>query len=239
MTVVPVLTISDASVKFGGLTVLSGLNLVVERGSLLGLVGVNGAGKTTLLNVIGGQIRLRTGSIFLDRRNITDAKECVRARFGVGRVFQESRLWPTLTIADHFKLATRSAINKVGSDVADAIALVELHDGARLGTVDELTLLDRRRVELALSFSRKPSVLLIDEIAAGLNATESASLYGYIASALKLQIIRAAVVVEHKLDLLTAYATEVALLANGRIRERIAVKGGVEAGKLSKHFFSR
>lgn len=231
----PILEIRNARLAFGGLTVLAGLDLTVEKNFMLGLVGTNGSGKTTLLNAIGGQLALDAGSVQLNGRDITRKEVWARAHLGIARVFQESRLWRPLTIGEHLLLAPKSGQSE--SDVADILSLLELTDEVTVARPAMLTLMTRRRVELALSLLNRPSLLLVDEIAAGLNAAESHLLYGYIGESLKRKIVGAVVAVEHKLDILMSYATDIALLDGGKIARR--VPAGQNSAWLSETLFPR
>lgn len=210
----PVLELRGITKAFGGLQVLRSLDLRIDAGDIFGLIGSNGSGKTTLVNVVGGQLAPDRGAIIFDRRDITAEPVWVRAERGIGRIFQESRLWPTLTASEHFALAARKRM------ALHALSLVELSERLLAQRPTEIRLLDRRRIELALAFTRRPALLLVDEIGAGLPNDEAQHLYGYIKQAVTNRMAGAVIAIEHRLELLLSAATEIGLLEDGRIADR-------------------
>lgn len=217
-----VLEVIGVHKTFAGIHALNNLAIVLNEGALFGLVGQNGAGKTTALNVIGGPATPDIGLIRLNGTDIGTLPVWQRAALGLGRTFQESRLWSDLTVKDHFLVAAkvlRSFRERSRSSLGDIQALTEIPD-AMLGRMPgEMRLLDRRRVELALAMLNASNLLLVDEIGAGLDAEEARTLYLLIERMVGERHARAAIIVEHRLELLAAFATEIGLIEDGHIRE--------------------
>nr|BFF18504.1 hypothetical protein GCM10025730_20250 [Promicromonospora thailandica] len=103
----PVLEVTGLGLTIGGARILSGIDLTVGRGELVGVIGPNGAGKTTLFNLVSGIYRPTSGRVLLAGRDVTAASVAVRARAGLGRTFQTSSLFPRLSVAENVRLATQ------------------------------------------------------------------------------------------------------------------------------------
>jgi ABC-type branched-subunit amino acid transport system ATPase component len=234
------LEIDSVRKTIGRLEILAGVNLVLEEGAMFGLVGANGCGKTTLLNVISGFAIADVGRIRLAGREIGASRTWLRASAGLGRTFQSSRLWADLTVREHCVVASRAARNRQparsAEDMLDRIGLSRELMTARPG---QLRLLDRRRVELALAMLNAVHVLLVDEIGAGLNNEEARLLYRVIAEMVRQRRPQAAILVEHRLDLLIEFAGEIGLLEQGVIALRAHPDQGPEVRRLSDRMFSQ
>jgi branched-chain amino acid transport system ATP-binding protein len=208
-----VLELRGITKKFGGLQVLGGLDLRIDAGEIFGLVGANGSGKTTLVNLVAGQLAPDRGVVIFVGRDVTSESVWVRAE-GIGRIFQESRLWPTLTVSEHFALAAREPM------ALDILSLLEFSQHLLPRRPTEIRLLDRRRIELAIALSRRPTLLLVDEIGAGLHDDEAQRLYRYIGQLVTSHLTGAVMIIEHRLGLLQSTATQIGLLEDGRIAHR-------------------
>ncbi|MBB4261359.1 ATP-binding cassette domain-containing protein [Bradyrhizobium sp. CIR3A] len=210
-----ILVLSGLSKAFSGLMVLENLDLSLHHGERLGLVGENGSGKSTLLDLISGFVQPDAGSLTLGSLSIVEWPPWRRAASGVGRTFQDSRLCSNLNVGDHLALAARPA--------GAGYRLHQLKKEAKFrwpeATTEpgNLSLLDRRRLELLLAACMARRVLLLDEIGAGLDAFEAASLYGYIKAIIEGGLVGAALMIEHRLDLLRDFATRFSLLEGGRV----------------------
>ena len=171
-----ILTVSSASKRFGGLLAVDDLDIALNDGELLGLIGPNGSGKTTAINLISGALRLSAGAIFLDGEDITRRPAHDRARLGIARTFQMVRILPSLTIAENVMAGgVFGHSRKWGKDLDDAArALLERVGlgGDPAAPVDALTYIDKKRLELARALMSDPKVVLLDEWLAGLNPTE-------------------------------------------------------------------
>jgi branched-chain amino acid transport system ATP-binding protein len=205
------------SVAFAGLVALEDVNLRLERGSILGLIGANGAGKTTLVNVITGYQRVRRGSVSLDGREITQLAPHKRARLGLGRTFQAGRLFARLSVRENVEAAAvgggmrRSAARNKAREVMELTRLshlAELRSGA-------LPYGDERRVALARALACSPRYLAVDEPAAGMNERESEELLELIADMREREGL-GILLIEHDVGLVMRLCDRVQVLAGGR-----------------------
>jgi ABC-type branched-subunit amino acid transport system ATPase component len=233
-----VLEVFSVRKAIGRHAILAGLALVLEEGVIFGLVGANGCGKTTLLNVISGYGIADVGRILLAGREIGALPAWVRASAGLGRTFQSSRLWPDLTVREHCLVASRAARNgRVARSPEEMLDLIGLSKELMSARPAQLCLLDRRRVELALAMLNAVHILLVDEIGAGLNNEEARSLYRVITEMVRQRRPRAAILVEHRLDLLIEFASEIGLLEQGVIDVRAHPDQEHEVRRLSDLLF--
>lgn len=212
----PVLALRDIRCAFGGLGVLNALDLDLLPYSIVGLIGGNGAGKTTLLNAINGFLLPQSGSIRLCGRDIASMAAYERSALGIGRIFQESRVWPEWSVAEHLSMV---AANAQASRLQELRQIAPGPDVATAGA-GTLSLFQRRKLELALAAILGSEVLLVDEIAAGLSRSEAEVLYAEVIRLVQGGLCRSAIMVEHKIDLLVSYTTELCLLENGHVSER-------------------
>jgi len=169
------LEVKGLSVSFGGLHAVSDVDFVVREGEILGLIGPNGAGKTTLFNLITGFIRPDSGQVILDGRTITGVQPPNKiCRKGIGRTFQLVKPFNNLTVLENVMVGGLSRSKDVERVEAESLAIVGL-----LGLADyvdvaalNLTLSNRKRLEIARALATKPKLLLLDEVMAGLNPKE-------------------------------------------------------------------
>jgi branched-chain amino acid transport system ATP-binding protein len=171
------LKLRGVSRSFGGVRAVREVDLDVAEGEILGLIGPNGAGKTTLFNLVTGMVLPTAGSIsFLDRE-ITRLDPASRCKLGIARTFQLVRPFPRLTVLQNVAVgriygrrpaASRRAAEAESESILDVVGLADRpHLLAR-----HLTLVDRKRLELARALATYPTLLLLDELLAGLNPTE-------------------------------------------------------------------
>ena len=183
-----VLAVHSITVDFGGVRAVDHVDLTVSPSEIVGIIGPNGAGKTTLLNAVSGFVECG-GSVELHGRDITGLLPYQRARLGLGRSFQDARLYPTMTVRDTLAAAFhathrsgffsegfgfRSARREEADVVARAEALCEVVDLRRYLDlrISELSFGTTRAVELAWLVAQQPAVLLLDEPASGLQQSE-------------------------------------------------------------------
>ena len=182
------LEIVELTVRYGGLVAVDGLSLAAPLGRITGLIGPNGAGKTTTFNACSGLVRPTRGRILLHDHDITRAGAAARARRGLGRTFQKSELWPSLTVEENVALGREAAMaggnvfhqltarpgdgEVVHESVDHAIALTGI-DALRERQAARLTSGERRLVELARSLAGSFDVILLDEPSSGLDPTET------------------------------------------------------------------
>jgi branched-chain amino acid transport system ATP-binding protein len=178
--VTALLAVDRLSKRFGGLTVVDQLSFEVAEGDAVGIVGPNGAGKTTLLNLIAGDLRADSGSVALGGVDVTRRSAHVRCHLGVGRTSQIPRPFDGLTVFENALVGSTFGSSRAqrssNSRSVEAIAVGALE---RVGMVDRantpagaLTLLERKRLELARALATEPRLLLLDEIAGGLTEAE-------------------------------------------------------------------
>ena len=171
------LELDSVSKDFGGLRAVNRVSLAVRAGEILGLIGPNGAGKTTLFNMIAGAYRPSAGRVLLRGEDITRLGVHQRCNRGIARSFQLVRPFPDLTVLENVAVGRvygRDAVwNRRRAD-ADALALLERVGlgGRAQVAAKHLTLVNRKRLELARALATRPQLLLLDELLAGLNPTE-------------------------------------------------------------------
>ncbi len=216
----PRLEVRDVNVRFGGSLALSDVSISAEAGCVTGLIGPNGAGKTTMFNVISGLQSVSAGRIRLDDRDITKLSPTKRARQGLGRTFQRLELFTMLSVRDNIRVAadihrgwSRSKVD-VAAQVDELIERVGLTEVADL-RVTAVPTGQARLVELARALACDPSVLLLDEPAAGQNAAETerfAELLRELAAG-----GMAVVLVEHDVQLVVDVCDTIHVLDFGRL----------------------
>jgi branched-chain amino acid transport system ATP-binding protein len=184
--VTALLSVDRLSKRFGGLTVVRELSFEVAEGDAVGIVGPNGAGKTTLLNLVAGDLRADSGSVWLDGVDVTRRPAHVRCHLGIGRTSQIPRPFEGLTVFENVLVGstfgsgrtrrTRRQRRPATASSVEATAVAALE---RVGMLDRadvpagaLTLLERKRLELARALATDPRLLLLDEIAGGLTEAE-------------------------------------------------------------------
>lgn len=178
----PILQINDVRKYFGGVKAVDGVSLQVARGTVHALIGPNGSGKTTTLNVLNGIYSATSGSITFDSTDITSMSPHERAGLGIGRTFQNIRLFPTMSVVENVMIGAQRANNPIepGREALrqralSALKFVEMADKAEL-IVQNLPYGHQRLVEIARALAGHPRLLLLDEPAAGLNQTEKKEL---------------------------------------------------------------
>lgn len=162
---------------FGGLCAVQAVDLSVSEGEILGLIGPNGAGKTTLFNLITGVYRPHSGRVFFAERDITRLGPADRCKQGIARTFQLIRPFPHLSVLDNVCVGCvygREPVRSRRQAESEALTILD-----RVGLADRadqpahsLTLVDRKRLELARALATHPRLLLLDELLSGLNPSE-------------------------------------------------------------------
>ena len=185
----PLLDVRDLTVRFGGLTAVSGVTFQVTRGTIHGLIGPNGAGKTTAFNLISGMIPQSSGTVSMDGQTLDGLPTWGRTQRGLARTFQNIRMFREMSALEnvmagahlrtseslpsivfrlpHFRLQERRAVK----DARDILDCVGLSDQANRPGGD-LPYGDQRRLEIARALASSPRLLMLDEPAAGMNPSE-------------------------------------------------------------------
>jgi len=171
---VTLLEVSGLQKRFGGLLAVAGLDLVMASGEMLGLIGPNGAGKTTVFNLLSGFLAPDGGEIRFGGRSVVGLKPHEICRLGMARTFQIVRPFPQLSVLDNVQVAALARHPAMPAAREAARAVVERVGLGPRGSelAGGLTLADRKRLELARALATEPALLLLDEVMAGLNATE-------------------------------------------------------------------
>ena len=209
---------SNVVKRFGGVTALAGVDVELGEAEILGLIGPNGSGKTTLVNCVSGVMRMDAGAVTLGGSRITRARRTRRARSGMARTFQTPRLFREMTVRENVAVGLTAATRRRSGGqplVAALLARLGLADVARQ-VVSSLPYGYQRRVEVARALAGAPSVLLLDEPAAGLNDVETADL-----RRLLLEIRKddgcAILVIDHDMNLILNVSDRVQVLDEGRV----------------------
>lgn len=207
------LRVEDLSVSYGSVQALDGVTLeVAQRGVLHGIIGPNGAGKSTLMDAITGRRKPTRGRVVVDGQDITSRSVTWRRRAGMSRSFQRTSIFPGLTVREQLELVASQLGEPDLDEIVDAFelrdALDEPADGIAYG--------DQRRVDIALAMIGKPSLMLLDEPAAGLSTTETVSLFEHLRKLVQHRNVTA-LVVEHDVEAVFRFCDQVTALDLGRI----------------------
>jgi branched-chain amino acid transport system ATP-binding protein len=216
----PILRVDRVSRNFGGLRALNEVTLEIPRGSIFALIGPNGSGKTTMFNVVTGGLAPTTGSVTFQGHEIGGARTHDIVRLGIGRTFQNIRLFTRMSVFHNVWVAVRASRDGDGrSQSRRVMDLLELTGLAarRDDLVEKLNFGEQRRLEMARALAGEPSLLLLDEPAAGMGRPEKERLAEDI-RALKARGLTI-FLIEHSMDLVMGLAERIAVLHFG---EKIA-----------------
>jgi ABC-type branched-subunit amino acid transport system ATPase component len=205
------------NVRFAGLTALKEVDLAVERGEVVGLIGPNGSGKTTLLNVMSGVLRPTAGTLTLDGESWSAGSPERSARMGIRRTFQNIRLFEDMTVLETVEVPA-AALGKRRDRLRAAVAaLEELQlEQYRNRMAEELPYGLQRRLEIARAVAGEPAFLLLDEPAAGLNRAESDELVRTILT-VRDRLGCGVLLIDHDLRVITAACGRVTVLNQGLV----------------------
>jgi branched-chain amino acid transport system ATP-binding protein len=214
----PLLALNAVSKSFGALRVTDAVTLGVEEGEALGIIGPNGAGKSTLFNLITGNLRPDAGTVTLMGRDVTRVSPMERCLMGVGRSFQIPQPFDSLTVFENLVVAATHGRGlperEVTADCAAILHQTELLPRAN-ATAGSLSLLQRKRLELARAMATGPKLLLLDEIAGGLTEGECAALVDTIRAVHATGVT--IVWIEHVLHALTSVVSRLVVLDFGKV----------------------
>jgi len=222
----PVLQTVGLHKRFGALVVANHIDFRLEPGARHALIGPNGAGKTTFINLITGRLLPSAGRVLLGGQDVTMLSQAERVRRGLGRTFQINTLFRGLTVLDNAALAIAER-DAAGGDMfrgasvrrrvlEQAYALLErlrIEQDALI-RVQELPYGKQRLVEIAIALGLAPTVLLLDEPAAGVPSAESATILEMMEQ-LPQEI--AVLIIEHDMELVFRFARQITVLVQGRI----------------------
>ena len=212
--------------NFGALEVAHNIDFTLKRGARHALIGPNGAGKTTFINLITGVLAPSSGQIILNGQDITGLGEAERSRCGLARTFQINQLFRGLTVLENVVLAIAerqgiassmfrplSSYSEVTDEAMDLLGNFELDEDA-LRRIDELPYGRQRLVEIVIALGQRPSVLLLDEPAAGIPSSESQHILD-AASALSSDIT--VLIIEHDMEIVFSVADYITVLVSGAV----------------------
>jgi branched-chain amino acid transport system ATP-binding protein len=220
------LSVEEVSVRFGGVMALQDVDLTADPGCVTGLIGPNGAGKTTLFNVLDGQLAPDRGSMALRGRRLDGLPAHAIARLGIGRTFQVTATFGSMTVSENVLIALLSHRGRLRSLLAQVHATQD--PGARellarvgieaLGARQCATLAygDLKRVELAIALAGAPCLLLMDEPTAGMPPAEREELMQRVARVAK-DSGAAVLFTEHDMDVVFKHADRIVVLNRGRV----------------------
>jgi branched-chain amino acid transport system ATP-binding protein len=229
----PLLDVSNLSITFGGLRAVDGFQLQIQKGELYGLIGPNGAGKTTIFNMLTGVYKPNEGVILLDGQDITGHKTVEINRDGIARTFQNIRLFQDMPVIDNVKVGLQNqyhysiaasifhlgSYRKVEKEMDDAaMEFLKIFDLEKFRDYKAANLPygQQRKLEIARAMATKPTLLLLDEPAAGMNPNETKELMDTI------ELIRekfgiTILLIEHDMKLVSGICEKVTVLNFGRI----------------------
>jgi branched-chain amino acid transport system ATP-binding protein len=221
----PILRLRGVGRRFGGVIAVSGADLEVRPGERRAILGPNGAGKTTLFNLISGEFPPTAGSVELFGQDVTALPARKRARLGLSRTFQTSRLFGGLTVDDnlylavlgvhngHFRLVKRNEdaeMRERGRAMAEAVGLSDKLDDL----VSELSHGEQRQLEVGMARAADPQLMMLDEPAAGLSRAERVKLTELL---LKLDPAVTLILIEHDMDVALRVAEWVTMMHDGKV----------------------
>jgi branched-chain amino acid transport system ATP-binding protein len=214
----PLLTLERVAKSFGAVRAVDQVTLSVEAGLVLGVIGPNGAGKTTLFNLIGGDLRPDAGAIRLRGADITALPPHQRCRRGLGRSYQIPHPFGGMTVFENLLVAATFG-GRLGERAAYPTCLEILESTGLAAKANRLagalTLLDRKRLELARALATRPELLLLDEIAGGLTEAESDEVVSLLRDIKRRGV--AMIWIEHVVHALLVVADRLLVMSSGSI----------------------
>lgn len=222
----PLLRAQSLTRRFGGLTAVNGVWLDLHVGQLHAVIGTNGAGKSTLINMLSGELRPSSGRIELAGEDITSWSQPRRSRAGVGRSYQRTTIFPTLSVFENTRLCAQSALQRPWALWQGAAHCGTSRDAAQqalqaAGLADAtqrpaglLSHGQQRQLEIAMCLATHPRVLLLDEPLAGMGAEETERM---LALLIELKRSHALLLVEHDMDAVFRVADVITVMVNGEV----------------------
>jgi branched-chain amino acid transport system ATP-binding protein len=225
------LQLEKVSIRFGGLTAVAGLDLQIRENELVGLIGPNGAGKTTVFNLITGVYQPTAGKISFGEKSTAKLRPNKLAKLGIARTFQNIRLFASMSVFDNVRAATqlhrahgirdalwrgrnfRAGEKTVGSQILELLEIFQLGK-FRDAPAKSLSYGDQRRLEIVRALATKPKLLLLDEPAAGMNASEKTELMRLI-QFIKDKFQISVLLVEHDMKVVMGICERIAVLDYG------------------------
>jgi branched-chain amino acid transport system ATP-binding protein len=214
----PILVLDKLAKRYGAVVVADAIDLTVDKGEALGIIGPNGAGKTSLFNLIAGTVRADSGSIRFKDQDVTGLSAAARCRLGVSRSFQIPHPFAGMTVFENVVVGAAFGAGRSERDAYErAVEVLELTglDRKANTVAGSLTLLERKRLEMARALATDPELLLLDEIAGGLTEHECRDLVATIQGLRRTGI--SIIWIEHIVHALMAVIDRLAVINFGRL----------------------
>jgi branched-chain amino acid transport system ATP-binding protein len=221
-----ILEVAGLAKSFGGVEAVRGVSFSVAAGEMLAMIGPNGAGKTTCFNMLNGQLAPDAGSVKLEDREVVGRKPREIWRLGVGRTFQITATFASMTVRENVQMALLSHHWRIADGWTPLAPLYREEAGRlleRVGMLGQgeracavLAYGDLKRVELAIALANEPRLLLMDEPTAGMAAAERGELMALTAAIARERRI-AVLFTEHDMDVVFAHADAIVVLHRGRV----------------------
>jgi branched-chain amino acid transport system ATP-binding protein len=203
--------------RFGGLQALSSVAFTVGAGEIVGLIGPNGAGKTTLFNVVTGVYPPDEGRVVFGGEDVTGAAPHRLCKLGAARTFQVSKPFAALTVLQTVRIGALNRIPDMAGATVKALEVLELMGlaGKRDEPGKSLTVMERKRLEMARALATQPSLLLLDEVAAGLRPNEIQDMIALVRSIAAGGV--SVLIIEHVLEAVMRLSARIVVLNHGEV----------------------
>lgn len=224
----PVIETKDLTIRFGGNVAVNRIGIQFEEFRLKSIIGPNGAGKTTLFNLISGQYKPTSGRVYFKGEDISGLDPASRTKLGIGRSFQLTNIFSTLSVLENVRLALQAkadvglvfwrhwrSYSELEDRAYDLLKQVML-DGRWAYPASTLTHGEQRKLEIAILLGLDPSVLLLDEPTAGMSIEEVPAILEIIQE-IKSAHNRTILLVEHKFDMIMSVSDSIAVLKEGQL----------------------
>ncbi len=215
----PVLQLEGLTRRFGGVTAVDGVTLAIGRGEIIGLIGPNGAGKTTLVNLVTGFVPKTGGRVLFEGRDVTGLPPHRIARLGIARTFQIVQPFPRMTVEENVMSGALFAAGR--ANLAEARRIARRHlEFVGLGpfadySASQLSLANRKRLELAKSLAMEPRLLFLDEVNAGLNSGEIDTALALIRRIAETGVT--VIIIEHLMKIVLSLVGRIVVLHHGAL----------------------
>ena len=220
-----ILEVKSATKRFGGLVAVNDVTMHVNRGEILGLIGPNGAGKTTLFNGIAGASRLTAGEVIFEGRNISNLTANTRCKMGIGRTFQITKPFESMTVLENVSVGalfaqsgkvkefSRTELERSEAEAEEVLKFLGLDHKKDL-LAGKLNVPERKRLEVCRALAGKPKLLLLDEVIAGLNPSEVGGMMEHIQEINRTGV--SILMIEHVMKAVVGISDRVAVLCFGK-----------------------